>query len=103
MLTCCQDPGFWVSNRVTLRVVRAGRVAKIQPNLEPGWVGLTPPPDLTRPINKSDQKYDHTVKVCQNTQKCRVCATSEHNNYNCLFKSSLSAHCCINCNLEHAA
>ena len=48
------------------------------------------------------QKYDHTIKVCYNTQKCSICMTSEHSDYNYLLKNSFFTHYYINCNLEYS-
>ena len=49
------------------------------------------------------QKYDHTVKVCHDIQKCDVCATSEHSDYNYLLKDSFFIYCYANYNLEYSA
>ena len=49
------------------------------------------------------QKYDHTVKICWNIQKYRICAVFEHSDHNFLLKNSLSAHCYVNYNFKHAA
>src|SRR5947207_15862977 len=48
------------------------------------------------------QKYNHTIKVCYNIQKYDVCTTSEHNNYDYLFKNSFFLNCYINYNFEYS-
>src|SRR6266487_594773 len=49
------------------------------------------------------QKYNHTVKIYYDTQKCSIYAASKHNDHDCLLKNSFSAHHCVNYNLKHAA
>ena len=49
------------------------------------------------------QKYEHTIQICYQNQKCDFYITSKHNDHNYVFQNKLNKHCCTNCKKLHSA